>query len=424
MKKSNAFVLLLASSALLACSQGSGKSSSSSTAAPSSSTATVSSEAASSKSTTPSSDAPIVSSSEEAVDTIAIPTGDAVDVSAAKTILSSTLAKMDAIGDMRLSLKGDLTYSNNQSATYQYYRNGSLVSKSDGSGDRSSLDMSLEVKDLNAEISVKNLNKDGFAASGEAKAHAKFIYEQTTYSGTCESQSRSNLDEDVYAKVYFEEGVGYFDVCPILASLIMGDAGPDSASSESLSNKFKANISIPQFTWASLMQVLTTYSNQIDPMLSAVKNGGVYSLIYSVPCKTTMSTMSIGSDIKLSPDSKFEGSISIAVSFDGSKLLDAVAVSDIDANFTMGYTASSSIESFDDSSSLDLFEMECTQNVCVSAIGAIKASLSYDDVSVASVSDPDDYYQLGADESKRSTEEKVSVPEEETGEELISEEKE
>ena len=428
MKKTNAFVLLLASSALLACSQGGGKSSSSSTAAPSSSITMVSSEAVSSKSAAPSSDAPAVSSSEEIADTIAIPTGDAVDVSAAKTLLSATLAKMDAIGDMRLSLKGDLTYSTIGSSTYRDYRNGSLA-ESDGSGDRSSVNMSLEVKDLNADISVKNLNKDGFAASGEAKAHAKFIYEETAYSGTSVysgANAFSGIDQDVYAKAYIDDGVGYFDVCPILASMIAGEAYPssgDTASSENIRNKFKTNISIPKFSWASITQILTTYADQIDPMLSAVKRGDVYSLIYSVPCKNLMATSSSPFDVTISPDSKFEGAISVAVSFDGSKLLDAVATSDINADYTMTFT-SGWISGYDGSSSYCIPTSECTQTINASIIGAIKASLSYDDVSVASVSDPDDYYQLGAEENHVYSAGEDSDHKEQGGEELVSDDKE
>lgn len=375
MKKLNALFLLLASSVLFSCSQGSGQSSSSSSVVHSSSETTSSNSATSS-------DTSVVSSSSKEVDKIAIPTGDAVDVSATKAILSATLTKMDAISDMRLLLKGDLHCSmdDNTTSTYQH----------DSSDSRSDLiernsrneNFLLEVKDLNADISVKNLNQDGFAASGEATAHAKFNHESVNVYGNrteIGSNGLSGLDQDVYAKAYLDEGVGYFDVSPFLASMIFPDSG-DSASSESPRNKFKTDISIPQFSWASIMQGIA-YADQINPTVSAVKKEDVYSLIYSVPCKTILAMGGIDFGT-VSPDSKFEGSIKVAASFDENKLLDVVAISDIDIDcmviFTSGYS-------------------EYIQKMKESIVGAIKASLSYDDVSVASVSNPDDYYSTDDD---------------------------
>ena len=122
------------------------------------------------------------------------------------------------------------------------------------------------------------------------------------------------------------------------------------------------------------------YADQINPTVSAVKKEDVYSLIYSVPCKTLFA-MGIGSGT-VSPDSKFEGSIKVAASFDENKLLDVVAISDIDIDCTVTFTSGYS---------------ENIQKAKESIVGAIKASLSYDDVSVASVSNPDDYYSTDDD---------------------------
>ncbi len=376
MKKSNAFFLLLASSALFSCSQGSDLSSFSSTIAHSSSE-TISSNSATSSETT------AVSSSSKEVDEIAIPTGDAVDVSATKTLLSATLAKMDAISDMRLSLKGDLSISmmRQVETTTSHVSPDSESSSSENSSYVSNF--ALEVKDLNANLSAKNLNKDGFAASGEATAHAKFNYETVNCYGTSsytQTNPFSGLDQDVYGKAYIDEGVGYFDVSPVLAPMITGE----STSSENIHNKFKADIAIPQFSWTLIMQGIA-YADQINQTVSAVKKEDVYSLIYSVPCKSL--AMLGGSYATFSSDSKFEGSIKVAVSFDENKLLDVVAISDIDAD----YTKTQSNGNFE--SIVDVGNFESIVDVDESIVGAIKASLSYNDVSVTSVSNPDDYYE-------------------------------
>ena len=379
MKKTNAFVLLLASSALLACSQGGGKSSSSSTAASSSTEASTSVSTASSAS----SEAPIVSSA---------PTETSIIASEAKTLLTATLAKMDLVSDMSLSLKGDLTYSSSTVSTMRNYEADSLYSSSTA---KTSVDFAFTGLDVKA--SVKNLNKEGFAGSGSAKSHLKFEQKQS-YEDNLASKNYvypdQTIDNDVYVNAYIADGIGYLDAS---ADLIRMYYGSDN-SSEEIVNKIKTPLSVPTFSWTAIMQGITVIE-QYNPTVKAVKSSaGHYSLTYSMTAEQFANNAK-DSETTYEPGGKYEGAVSATLTFDENKILGASIDSDLVMDFTQKHESS---HDGGNSENPIVYTYESIDAVKGSIIGDIEATFSYENIVVDSVKDPESYVLSGGSKASSS----------------------
>jgi hypothetical protein len=379
MKKTNAFVLLLASSALLACSQGSGKSSSSSTSTsvPSSNEASASLSDASSAS----SDAPIVSSA---------PTETPIVATEAKALLTATLAKMDLVSDMSLSLNGDFTYSSSTVSAMKSYRADSLYSSSTANA---SLDFTYTGLDVKA--SVMNLNKEDFAGSGSAQSHLKLSQKQS-YEDNLSSSSfvypDQTIDSDVYVNAYIADDIGYLDVSADLIRLYYGSYN----SSEEIINKIKTPLSVPTFSWAAIMQGITAIEQYNPTVKAARSNSGDYSLTYSMTAEQIANISKSSDEVTYEPGGKFDGAVSATLTFDENKILGVSIDSDLAMDFTQ---KSESSYDHGDSEYPIVYSYETISKVKGDIICDIDATFSYENIVVDSVKDPDSYVLHGGSKS-------------------------
>ena len=318
---------------------------------------------------------------------VSVPSGTAVEVEEAKSILKIGLDTLKGKSDIGATAKGNLSFSEKAS-----YKSVSYIDGSFEHSRESQQETLVKVKNLKADLAINDFYKADMAASASATGDLTYSY-ASTYNGSSESNYGALSpvsDQSVYAKAYYENGTAYLDVDPALLKLGGNDYGYSSQNSDA-PHKFKRAVGLPDLTFSSAIKYINRFEGQGPVSVSASKKNSKYSIVYTIDPRRLFEWE--GDDYD-DDKSTFSGSVKVWITFNESYIYSIGLSSNAYADAIEAYDSSYSYYVYD--ADIEKIQRRVGERrTQVSARGEVEMKFSYDKVTTEKVSDPETYYDLG-----------------------------
>ena len=320
------------------------------------------------------------SSSEESE--VSLPSGTSVDKTLAKAQLAATLATMKDTKTFGLNLKGNAKVKLETQLAHVDY------SDSDPSVSTSKIDGMYDFENLVLNAAVKDLGQS--SCEGSANFAADYTYNYA-YESDGHKSDPITVNGPISGKAYYESGLLYLD-----GTALVGSFNPSMSSEAIAKAKVKGLFDMSAFDWTMVLQGMK-YLEQYGFEDSALcGENGTFYYVYSMSAEEILKKMGYyyeGAEIK--DGGVIKGDINVWVAYDSTKIINVGVASDVNFDYVIKsreVKVSYGMSSTSDSTvAVQMPDMPCKGEVT----SDLKGVLTYNEVSVEKVSDPDSYIYQG-----------------------------